>query len=694
MTRTSLPKPVAWIVVLFLSLMPIAGVVAQTPQASPVASPAATPGAAHGIQIGDMDLTVDPGEDFYQFANGGWLERAKLPADKPAFGVSDEIDDQVQTELFSVMEGMDTDPASADGKARAIYDQYLDMETRDAQGVEPLRPILDQTSAIASVPDGMAFQAHADNYQLPGLFVVYPSPLPEDATINAGNIQGPILSLPSEDYYLDDSEEGQAIRDAWIDTTTQLLVILGYSEDEARSAAEAVMAFETKLVGIKTPDAELNSNPAAQNNPRTLAELDAMVPSMDWEALVKETHLPDTTDTLIVVDLPYMEKLQGLLDDADPDILRYLFDTQLIWTYAPYLTTETGALAFAFQGGVLYGVPERRPIDERALQAVKDWFPDTLGRAYVAEYFPPEAKAEIEALVDNLLAAFRIRIEQNPWMSEATKQRALEKLDLVAVKVGYPDEWETYDDVVVGDSLVATILSAYDVDNAEGLGRVGQPVDRTEWFMPPFEVNAYYNPSLNEIVFPAAILQPPFFDPNADLASNYGGIGMVIGHEITHGFDISGSQFDGYGNLSQWWTEEDYAAFQGLNEQVIAQYSGIEILPDLMVDGELTVTENVADLGGLQIAYDALMIALDADGQEHTPWFLTQQQRFFIAAARNWRQVATPQYYQAAVASDSHAPAPVRGVQPLRQMDQFYDAFDIGPGDAEYLPPDERILVW
>jgi predicted metalloendopeptidase len=694
MSRTSIPAPVAWLVVVLLAIMPLSGVVAQTPAASPAASPVASPEAAHGIQIADMDLTVDPGEDFYQFANGGWLAHADLPADRPRYGVSEEIGDQVQTELYTVMEGMGTDPATAEGKARAIFDQYLDMDTRNAQGVTPLQPILDQTSKIDSIDSGLAFQAHADNYQLPGLFVVYPDPLPEDATVNVGNLLGPILSLPSEDYYTDASNKGEVIRDAWIDTTARLLVLLGYSEAEARTAATTVMAFETKLVGIKTPDADLYTNPTAMNNPRTLAQLHDILPSMDWNAFVKETHLPDTTDTLVVVDLPYMEGLQKLLDDADPLTLRYLFDTQMIWAYAPYLTTEAGDLYFSFQGGVLLGVNERRPIEERALQAVEDWFPDTLGRAYVERYFPPEAKAEIEALVDNLIAAFRARIEQNPWMTEATKQKALEKLDLMSVKVGYPDEWKTYDAVEIGDSLVATILSAYDVDNAEGLGEVGKPVDREKWSLPPFDVNAYYNPSFNEIVVPAAILQAPFFDPDADLASNYGGIGMVIGHEMTHGFDLGGSQYDGYGNLAQWWTPEDLAAFQALNDKVVAQYSAIEVLPDLNVDGQLTVQENVADLGGLQIAHDALVMALDAGGQTHTPWFLTQQQRFFIAAARNWRQVATPQYYQQIVASDSHSPAPVRGVEPLRNMDAFYDAFDIGPGDAEYLPPEKRIVIW
>ncbi len=693
MLRNTLPVPIAWLVAVLMLLTPLI-TTAQTPQASPIASPVATPQGASGIQIADMDLTVDPGADFYQFANGGWLERSELPADKPSYGVFDEIDDRVQEELFAVMEQMGLDPATAEGKASAIYEQYLDMETRDAQGVTPLQPILDETSQIDSIDTGLAFQEHADNYQLSGLFLVYPSPLPEDATVYVGNLYGPILSLPSEDYYVDDSEEGQAIRDAWIDTTVQLLVLMGYSEAEAQTAADTVMAFETELVGIKTPDAELFTNPTAMNNPRTLDELEELVPGMDWHAFVEETHLPDTTDTLVVLDLPYMERLQKLLDGADPLTLRYLFDTQLIWTYAPYLTTEIGDLAFAFQGGVLFGVTERRPIDERALQAVQDWFPDTLGRAYVDAYFPPEAKAEIEALVDNVIAAFRVRIEQNPWMTEETKQRALEKLDMMVVKVGYPEKWKTYDDVVVGDSLVATILSAYDVDNAEGLGRVDQPVDRDEWLMAPFEINAYYDPSFNEIVFPAAILQAPFFDPDADFASNYGAIGMVIGHEITHGFDLGGSQYDGFGNLSQWWSQEDYEAFLALNDEVIAQYSAIEVQPGLNVDGALTVQENVADLGGLQIAYDALMIALDADGQEHTPWFLTQQQRFFIAAARNWRQISTPQYVQVLVASDSHAPASVRAVEPLRHMDAFHEAFDIGPGDAEYLPPEDRIVIW
>ena len=689
------------IVLLLLALALIGSsgnaLVAQTPVASPVASPQASPVAMpdemHGIQIADMDLDVDPGDDFYQFANGGWLTRTELPGDQASFGVSDEVSDRVDAQLAGVVEGLASDADSPEGKARAIYDQYLDAATRDEQGVTPLQPILDETSAIASIEDGLVYQQHADNVQLAGLFVVYPSASPGDATVNIGNLYGPILSLPSEDYY-GEGEDLQALRDAWVETTALLLTEIGYSESEATVAAEAVLAFESELVGIKTPDAELFSDPVAQNNPRTLEELEAILPDFDWQAFVQETNLPDDVESLVVVDLPYMEALQGVLDGADPNILRYLFETQLMWTYAPYLSTEIGDTAFAFQGPVLNGVTERRPVEERALQSVQDYFPDTIARAYVAEAFPPEAKAQIEALVDNLVAAFRIRIENSAWMSEETKAKALEKLDLMVVKVGYPDEWETYDEVEIGDSLVETVINAYDAGNTEALGAVGEPVDRTEWFMAAFEVNAYYNPSLNEIVFPAGILQPPFFDPEADMASNYGSIGAVIGHEITHGFDLSGSQYDGYGNLVSWWTEEDFTAFSELNDQAIDQYGGIEVQPGLMVDAELTVTENVADMGGVQIAYDALLIALDAEGQESTPWFLTQQQRFFIAYATSWREKGTEEFYEYLVAADVHAPGPVRAVQPIRNMDTFYEVFDIGEGDPVYLPPDERIVIW
>ncbi|HYI25934.1 MAG TPA: M13 family metallopeptidase [Thermomicrobiales bacterium] len=699
MTRKTLSAPFAWLLVALLLLGgTLNGVVAQTPEASPVASPVATTESWNGIQIADMDLSVDPGDDFFRFANGGWIDRSEIPPDSPTWGAFEEVAELVDGQLAGIMAGFDSDPTTAEGKARTIHDQYLDMETRDAQGVTPLEPILEQTAAIASVEDGLDFQMIAGNYQIDGLFEVYSVPSEGDATVEIANLWGPILSLPSEDYYTED-EENAAIQEVWIDLTTQMLVELGYSEDEAATAAAAVIAFETELVGIKTPDAELFSDPTLLANPRTIDELNEIIPGIDWQTFVEVSALPDDNASINLNDLPYFEALQGVVDAADPNVLRYLFDTQLVWTYAPYLTTEIGDLYFSLIME-LYGVTERAPIEERAVTSAKTWFPDALSQAYVAEYFPPDSKAAIEELVDNLIAAFRIRIGNLDWMSEETKAKAIEKLDLMSVGVGYPDSFKTYEDVEVGDSLVGTILNAWEAQNAEDLGAAGGPVDRTEWFMNAFEVNAGYDPSRNMMIFPAAILQAPYFDADADLASNYGSIGAVIGHEITHGFDVSGSQFDGYGNLVSWWTEEDFEAFSALNDEVIAQYSAIEFLPGLMVDGELTVGENAADMGGVNIAYDALLIALDGQGHSlnaeemETPWFLTQQQRFFIAFSTSWREIGTPEFYETLVASNVHAPAPVRAVQPLRNTDGFFTAFNIGEGDAEYLPPEDRIVIW
>jgi putative endopeptidase len=696
MTRTRLPAPLLWLIIALMLAQPLSGAMAQTPEASPAATPITSETApeSFGVQYADMDLTVHPGDDFYQFANGGWLSRTELPGDSPTYGAFDEINDRVEQELLAIINGFEADTTTPSGKARSIFDQVLDVDTRNNQGIDPIQPLLDEFEAITSIEEGLAFQQVADTYALGGLFYPYAAPSPDDATVVSANIIGPALSLPAEDYYGDD-ETSLFIQQAWIDTTTQLLIQLGYTEEEAATAAETVIEFEKALVSIKTPDAELQSNPTLMNNPRTLEELEAIFPALDWQAFVVDSHFPDDLDTIIVNDLPYLEGLGDILAETDPFTLKYLFTTQLIWSYSDSLTTEIEDLTFnSYIGPVLLGTTEQAPMDERALGVVQGSLPDTLSEAYVAEYFPPEAKAEIEELVDNIIAAYRIRIQNSPWMSEETKAKALEKLDLMVTSVGYPDSFETYDDVEVGESLFETYVNAYQAANKKSLGEAGGPVDRTEWGMNAFDVNAGYSRSLNTMIYPAAILQAPFFDPNADLASNYGGIGAVIGHEITHGFDLGGSQYDGYGNLVSWWTDEDRAAFSALNDEVIARYSSLEVAPGLNVDGELTVTENVADMGGVQVAYDAMLIAIDEGDQENTPWFLTQQQRFAIAWATVWRSVITPQYLELLVSSDVHAPASIRSVEPLLHLEAFYEAFDIDTGDPEYLPPEQRIVIW
>jgi predicted metalloendopeptidase len=671
-------------------------VTAQTPEASPVASPEASPEASpvaeqHGIRIEDMDLTVDPGDDFYRFANGGWLDRTELPGTSPAYGVFDELNDKVTAQLQDVVFGLEPDPDTDTGKVRVVFDQFVNEDERNANGVEPIQPILDEIEQIDSLESGLAFQQVAQLDEL-GLFYVGSGAALDDATMNIAWMGPAALHLPDREYYLDESEEGQAIRDAWIEATTQLFVIAGYEEAEAAEAAEQMMAFETEIAKITTPSEAFN-DPATYNNPHTLDQLQELLPAFDWAGWFETLGIPADV-TVNVTDMMWMEGIAGVLEAAEPDILRTYFTSQLIWDNSAYLSLDIADISFGFNAGVLQGVTERRPIEERGIFLVQDIFPDALGQAYVAESFPPEAKAEIEALVANIITAFGERIRNNTWMSEETKEKALEKLDLMSVKVGYPDTWKSYEQVEVGESLFGSVHGAQQLRTQEDLAKIGQPVDRTEWGMAAFTVNAYYNPSLNEIVFPAAILQAPFFDPEADLASNYGAIGFVIGHEITHGFDASGSNYDGYGNIVQWWTEEDAAAFDALNQRVIEQYSEIEILPDLFINGELTVTENVADLGGLQTAYDALLVAIGEDAAADHPWFLTQQQRFFIAAASAWREKATDEFQAYLVGVDPHSPAIARGVQPLKNMDTFYEAFDIEEGDPEFLPPEDRIVVW
>ncbi|MBA2521279.1 MAG: M13 family metallopeptidase [Chloroflexia bacterium] len=418
---------------------------------------------------------------------------------------------------------------------------------------------------------------------------------------------------------------------------------------------------------------------ALANNPRTMDEPRALDPLMDWDAYLAALGLTDIEE-LIVTDLGYLEALDDIVRDTPIAVLKDFVKLEVLWSFADFLGEDIGATAFAFQGGVLGGVAEQRPLEERTLDQTSSMLGDAIGRLYVDAYFPPEAKEEITVLVDALIVAFRAWLEANSWMPAETKAKALEKLAAMGVNA----------------------------ETRRNLDKAGKPVDRSEWFVPPQVVNAFYDPTANEIVFPAAILQAPYFDYQADPALNFGGIGFVIGHEITHGFDLQGAQFDAQGNLSDWWTEEDYARFDELNERVVAQYGAIEVLPGLNVDGQITVTENVADLGGVQVAYDALEIYLAAEGEADalaspvaSPVAaafafesLTPQQRFFISAATVWREQSRDEALETRVRTDVHAPSMLRETLPIRNMDEFHEAFEIEPGEPMYLPPEERIVIW
>jgi predicted metalloendopeptidase len=679
------------------------------PATPTTATATATAEIVGGIDLANLDLAVDPAADFNQFVNGGWLDRTTIRPDRSSAGAFQELDDATTDFLIDLLqrtgESGELEPESDQAKAVAFFEQGMDQAERDRLGVEPIQPLLDRVAAIDSL-------AAFHDYQRDSLFDGVSGALsmgvgidPADSNRHVLYLGGPWYGMPNRDYYLDEAIGTPELREAYVATTADLLELAGYDADEAARHAQAVFDLEADLVA-PTLTREEEQDPNLSNNPRTLAELQAAYPAMDWTAAQEALGIP-VQDRIIVSQIGYLDALPEILEGADLETLKAWLTTEIMWTWAGVLSDEVGETAFAF-GQALSGQEQRSPLDERVLSRVEGALGDAVGQLYVAERFPPAAKAEMERLTADIIAAFRLRLEANPWMTEATKARALEKLAAMVVKVGYPDEWETYEDVLVGPSFADTAISAFRARAREDLDEIDEPVDRTEWFANAQTVNAYYSPVLNEIVFPAGILQPPFFDLQADPAVNYGAIGFVIGHEITHGFDLEGSQFDAQGNLDNWWTDEDRERFLALNEALAAQYAAIEVAPGLFVNGQLTVTENAADLGGIQVAWDALQTRLaeegiatpvaatpiaDAGDVVIAPPF-TPAQEFAIAAATVWRQKIRDAALATQVNSGVHAPGSVRAVQPLRNLDAFYAAFGIGPGDPMWLAPEDRVVIW
>jgi putative endopeptidase len=659
----------------------------------------------HGINPADMDLSVSPAVDFYRYANGGWLDRTPIPSDEGAYGNFAELEDRTRVQLLDLFHQLATGKAIAPGsdeeKALQIFQQGTDLKRRDALDIAPIQPILDEIAAISDLDDLHRFLQTSIFSGVGGPFPIYAYPDLKDSSMMGAYLSGPTYGLPNRDYYLEDDEANAAVRAAYIDTMATMLGFLGRDEAEAAAAAQAVYDLEHRLIE-PTLTREEWQDLSLTYNPTSVSELSAQYPMMDWPAYLAALGLDDV-DTLLVDEPKYLKALDQIVRQTPPDVLKDYLTLQVLWTFSDALGTELSDVAFAFQGRVLAGAEEQRPVDERVVEGLNWQMGEAVGKLYVDEYFPPTAKEEIRALVDDLRAAFRIRLENNTWMTPETQAKALEKLDKLGGKVGYPDHWRSYAAVDVGNSYAESLRNAASAETRRTLDQIGKPVDRTEWRDPPQTVNAFYSPENNEIVFPAAFLQPPYFDVQADPAVNFGSIGAVIGHEITHGFDLQGAQFDAMGNLTDWWTPEDYERFQALNDRVAAQYGAIEILPGLNIDGQITVTENVADLGGVQVAFDALQIHLAAQGDQTlsagplaTPDTvgLTPEQRFFVACARAWRENTRDEFLSTQVKSDFHAPASIRATLPIRNMDTFYEAFAIEPGDPMYLPPEERIVIW
>lgn len=651
---------------------------------------------SHGVQVSDMDPTVSPGDDFYQYANGGWLARTQIPEGMPSYGTFEQLHIETlnqQIELIARM-AQTAEPGSDEWKAGQFFQQGIDTDTRNALGALPVMPqieLIDSATDVASLHKLFASPQFAG---IPDLFNISVSPDPDDSSTAVYYLAGPMLGLPDVTYYDGGTQAHLAAQQAYKESAANLFQLIGYAPEQARQAAENAYAFEATLANkmLSPIDAQDFST---IDNPTPVAVLQEMYPLLDWAAYIDAAGGHASGSTIVInSEVELLSNLAQIVNATPIETVKDYLKLQELIIAADYLSDDfRQALSGLYVA--MYGVDSGGDVYVDSLNAVNTFLPDALGRAYAETYFSPEAKAQVEELVANLKEAFEYRLQHNVWMSDVTKLQAIQKLHAMTVKVGYPDDWASYASFTLGDSYWATAANAMAMQTRMAMASAGMPIDPNQWGMSPQTVNAGYNPTSNDITFPAAILQPPFFDPNADLASNYGAIGYVIGHEITHAFDLQGAQFDAHGNYADWWTQEDEAAFNHHNEAVVAAYGNVEVLPGVFIDGQLTVTENVADMGGMQAAYDALQLALQRDGDPGTIEGLTQNQRFFIAAAQVWREKVRDESLRTQILTDEHAPGIARAVLPALNMDAFYEAFpDVQLGDADYIAPGDRVVIW
>lgn len=653
----------------------------------------------HGIILANMDTTVSPKDDFYNYVNGNWMKNNEIPDDETSWAGFTILRKKTSKDMLNILakakESGKYAPDTDQAKALMIYESKLDSTARDKAGIEPLKPALEKIAAMDSMEDFqqlMTEDAVAVSQPFLGLAAFSN---PNNSAINSAYITPGGLGLPDRDFYTSTDPASVKIREQYVDHITRMLQFLGDSEESARKQAETILAFETKLATPRL-DKVASRDFRNFNNPRSIAELQQMLPQIQWEKAFEQMGIDKKLDTVIVMQPKYMETLKQMFSKPDFDTWRTVMRWSTLNSSAGMLTTEIEKANFDFYETTLKGTKKQKPADERALATVNGSVGEALGKLYVDEMFPPEAKAKAESMIENVIAAYKDRINALEWMSDSTKVKAIEKLDKFTVKVGYPDKWKDYSSMEVkpGNTYYDNMVAVQTWNLKDNLEKIDEPVDRTEWGMSPQTVNAYFNPFNNEIVFPAAILQPPFYDYKADEAVNYGGIGAVIGHEISHAFDDSGSRFDANGNLINWWTETDLKNFTERGDKLAEQYSNVEVLDSVYINGKFTLGENIGDLGGVLGAYDGLQRFYKENGRPDNIDGFTPEQRFFMSWATVWRTKSREEALRNQVKTDPHSPGMVRATQPLLNIDAFYEAFDIKEGDPMYLAPEDRVRIW
>lgn len=651
--------------------------------------------ADKGLSLAEMDTTVRPQDDFYNYVNGTWAKTAKIPADKPTWGSFHILREKTDENCLLILDNLlkENFAQGTEGqKIKDLYESFIDWKKRDAEGLKPIEGLLTKIDNIKTLAD---LQKYLEEVTPEGenpicAWGVYADM--KDSNMNTVYLGNFSIGM-GRDYYQKDNKENTEALQKYQDYVMAIFKVL--KDDKAAEKAKQMVDFERSVAKLMLTNEE-DRNPNLSYNPQTMAELSKLVKNINLPQLLKNVGV--NTDKVVVSEIRLYKQYDKFINEKNLPLIKDYLKYQLVADNASNLTKELDELSFNFYSKELQGQQEQRPMNKRALSVINGILGEAFGKLYVEKYFPPKAKEEMVTLVDYLKKSFAQHIKDVTWMSDVTKEKALAKLNKFTVKVGYPDKWEDYSKLTIEPAAKTVYYTNLQRVNEwayqKSLEKVGKPVDKTKWGMSPQTVNAYYNPLYNEIVFPAAILQPPFFNFEADPAVNFGGIGAVIGHEMTHGFDDSGAEFDGDGNLQNWWTPEDKKNFENATKALAKQYDQYEPVKGVFVNGTFTSGENIADLGGVNIAFDALQMYLKDKGNVDKISNFTQDQRFFISWGTVWRTLSTDKYLTNQVKTDPHSPGYFRSFGPLVNVDAWYKAFDVKEGDKLYKKPEDRIKIW
>ncbi len=660
-------------------------------EAPPVAAPAPAPKS--GLDLAGFDRSVRPQDDLYRFVGGAWLTNTEIPADRSNYGSFSILDDKAREEVRELIVNAAAQPNRAPGsvaqKVGDYYNAYMDTSRVERLGLAPLDEELRRIDGIVTARDVAHYIGHSQRIGVSAPFLWYSSPDSKNSSVYLGALFQSGLTMPDRDYYLNPDQKYARFRARFAEYAEKLLALAG--ERNARSAAARISALETRIANDQWTKVALR-DPVKNYNPMALPEYQKIAPGFDWLAFFDGMGAP--AQRLDVSQPSFIKGIAQLVKTVPVADWRVYFKFKLLDEYAPILSTPYADLQFDFHERTLNGVAEQRPRWRRAVDSMDNDIGELIGQMFVEAHFGADAKRRMLDIVGNLLIAFDMSIDELDWMSAATRAEAKKKLSKITVKIGYPDKWRDYSALAIrGDDLVGNVLRAKQFEHQRYVARTGGPVDKGEWLMTPQTVNAYYNPTTNEITFPAAILRPPFFDPTADDAVNYGGIGSVIGHEISHGFDDSGRQFDGDGNLRDWWTAEDGEKFKLRAGMLAKQFDGYTVLDNRHIDGKLTLGENIGDLSGMEVALKAYKLSLAGQPAPEIDGF-TGDQRFFLGWAQVWRRKYRDEELLKRLVTDPHSPSEFRTNGPASNIAGFYDAFGVKPGDRMYRPPTERVKIW